>query len=118
MAACFFINWKLSLIGFALVPVLGVLQFITGKPIAKLGEKRSVAEGQADGIFMDLLGELGVIRIFKAEEDLTKKYEAQVNKSVKANVKSFQLEFLMNPLQVLMGYLPNIIILVVGSRWS
>lgn len=116
MTACFLINWKLSLIGFALVPILGVLQFITGKPIAKLGEKRSVAEGQANGIFMDLLGGLGVIRIFKAEEDLTKKYEAQVNQSVKANVKSFQLEFLMNPLQVLMGYLPNIIILIVGSR--
>ncbi|MDD6482624.1 MAG: hypothetical protein PUF65_10265, partial [Lachnospiraceae bacterium] len=33
-----------------------------------------------------------------------------------ANVKSFALEFIMNPLQLLMGYLPNIIILVVGSR--
>lgn len=116
MTACFFINWKLSLISFALVPILGVLQFITGKPIAKLGEKRSAAEGQSNGIFMDLLGGLGVIRIFKAEKGLTKKYEEQVAETVKANVKSFKLEFLMNPLQVLMGYLPNIIILVFGSR--
>lgn len=116
MAACFLIQFKLSLISFAMVPVLGFLQFMTGKPIAKLGERRSVAEGQANSVFMNLLGGLGVIRIFKAEKNLAAKYEKEVEKCVTANVKSFALEFLMYPLQMLMGYLPNIVILVVGSR--
>lgn len=116
MAACFLIQFKLSLISFAMVPVLGFLQFMTGKPIAKLGENRSVAEGQANSVFMNLLGGLGVIRIFKAEKNLAAKYEKEVEESVEANVKSFALEFLMYPLQMLMGYLPNIVILVVGSR--
>ena len=116
MVTCFIINVKLSLISFCLVPILGIMQFLTGKPIAKLGEKRSVAEGQANSIFIDLISGLGIIKTFKAEKNLSDKYEKQVKKTVDANVKSFAMEFILNPLQILMGYLPIIIILLVGSR--
>lgn len=116
MITCFIINVKLSVISFCLVPVLGIMQFLTGKPIAKLGEKRSVAEGQANSVFVDLISGLGIIKIFKAERNLSDKYEKQVKKTVDANVKSFAMEFVLNPLQILMGYLPMIIILVVGSK--
>lgn len=116
MVTCFVINVKLSLVSFCIVPILGILQFLTGKPIAKLGEKRSVAEGQANSVFVDLISGLGIIKIFKAEKSLSKKYEAQIKKTVDANVKSFALEFIMNPLQLLLGYLPIIIILWIGSK--
>lgn len=116
MTACFLINVKLTLIGFAIVPVLAVFQFLTGKPIARLGQKRSAAEGEANGLFMDMVGGLSLIKIFKAQKELSDKYDRQVAKTVSANVKSFALEFIMNPLQVLMGYLPNIIILIMGSH--
>ncbi len=116
MTACLLINWKLTLIGFAIVPVLAVFQFLTGKPIARLGQKRSVAEGEANGMFMDLVGGLSLIKIFRAEKGFSDKYGRQVEKTVSANVKSSALEFNMNPLQILMGYLPNIIILIVGRR--
>lgn len=117
MMVCFVINVKLSLISFCVVPVLAIFQFMTGKPIARLGEKRSVAEGQANSVFVDLISGLGIIKTFKAERSLAEKYETEVDKSVDANVKSFALEFIMNPLQILMGYLPQIIILVMGSRF-
>ena len=67
-----------------------------GKPIAKLCEKRSVAEGQASSVFVDLLNGLGIIKIFKTEKSLSNKYDDQVDKTVDANVKSFALEFIMN----------------------
>lgn len=116
MGACLWLNVKLTLIGFAIVPVLAVFQFLTGKPIARLGQRRSVAEGEANALFLDLVGGLSLIRIFKAQRELTAKYDRQVEKTVTANVKSFALEFIMNPLQILMGYLPAIIILIAGSR--
>ena len=74
MITCFIINVKLSIISFCLVPVLGIMQFLTGKPIAKLGEKRSVAEGQANSVFVDLISGLGIIKIFKAERNLSDKF--------------------------------------------
>lgn len=114
-AACFFIHVKLSLVSFGIVPVLAILQFLTGRPIAKLCEKRSAAEGQANSVFVDLIGGLGIIKSFRSEQHFSQKYNRQVDKTVAANVKSFSLEFLMYPLQILMGYLPNIITLVFGS---
>lgn len=116
MAACFLLHAKLTLIGFAIVPVLAFFQFLTGKPIARLGQRRSVAEGEANALFMDLMGGLSLIKIFRAEKEMSAKYDKQVEKTVSANVKSFAIEFIMNPLQIFMGYLPNIIILIVGSQ--
>lgn len=116
MTACFLIHAKLTLIGFAAVPVLAVFQFLTGKPIARLGQKRSAAEGEANSVFVDLAGGLPLIKIFRAEKEMSAKYEEQVEKTISANIKSFVLEFIMNPLQILMGYLPNLIILIAGSQ--
>lgn len=116
IAACFLIHAKLTLIGFAVVPVLAVFQFLTGKPIARLGRRRSAAEGEANAVFMDLAGGLSLIKIFRAEKGMSARYEEQVEKTVSANIKSFVLEFIMNPLQILMGYLPNLMILIAGSQ--
>lgn len=80
MMVCFVINVKLSLISFCVVPVLAIFQFMTGKPIARLGEKRSVAEGQANSVFVDLISGLGIIKTFKAERSLAEKYETEVDK--------------------------------------
>ena len=116
ISACFLIHAKLTLIGFAVVPVLAVFQFLTGKPIARLGQRRSAAEGEANAVFMDLAGGLSLIKIFRAEKEMSARYEEQVEKTVSANIKSFVLEFIMNPLQILMGYLPNLVILIAGSQ--
>ena len=116
MTACFLIHVKLTLAGFAIVPVLAVFQFLTGKPIARLGQRRSVAEGEANALFMDFAGGLSLIKIFRAEKEMSARYEKEVEKTVAANVKSFALEFILNPLQILMGYLPDMIILFVGSQ--
>ena len=105
MSACFLINRKMTLIGFAIVPVLAFFQFFTGKPVARLGQKRSVAEGEANGLFMDLVGGLSLIKIFRAEKDLSAKYGRQVKKTITANVKSFAIEFYWSQLVTVRTFL-------------
>ena len=114
-AVCFILNWKLSLISFCIIPVIGYLQFISGKPIASLGQKRSEAEGRVGAVFMDFIGGLSVSRAFGAEREIAKKYEAQVDESVKANEKSFVMEFILFPLQMLMNFAPMLCIAGLGS---
>ncbi len=53
MVICFVVNWKLSLISFCIIPIVGYFQFQSGKPIADPGNKRSVAEGKVSAVFMD-----------------------------------------------------------------
>ncbi len=114
-AVCFILNWKLSLISFCIIPVIGYLQFISGKPIASLEQKRSEAEGRVGAVFMDFIGGLSVSRAFGAEREIEKKYEAQVDESVKANEKSFVMEFILFPLQMLMNFAPMLCIAGLGS---
>jgi len=115
LIACFLVDWKISLISFIIIPIFAILQAKTGQPIAKLSRKRSEAEGQSISVFVDFLNGLTISKAFGLENAMYEKYEKSVDKSVKYNVKSFSIEFLMLPLQMLMGLFPQLVMLSVGS---
>lgn len=115
MVVCFIMNWKLSLISFCIIPIVGFLQFKSGKPIAGLGQKRSAAEGKVGAVFMDFLGGLSISKAFGMEREVSGKYGAAVDEAVKANVKSFRMEFILYPLQMLMNFAPMLCVTGVGA---
>lgn len=115
MIICFVLNWKLSLISFSILPIVGYLQFASGKPIAGLGQKRAIAEGRVSAAFMDFLGGLSISKAFGMEKEMTEKYDIEVDAAVKANTRSFAMEFVLFPLQMLMNFLPNLCITGVGA---
>lgn len=112
---CFLLQWKLSLISFSLMPVIAFLQFKSGKPIADLGYKRAEAEGRVSAVFMDFMGGLSISKAFGMEREMEKKYDLEVDQSVRANVKSFAMEFILYPLQILLNFLPVLCIMAVGT---
>lgn len=115
LAACIFVNWKLSLISFTAIPIFAYLQAKSGQPIAQLSRKRSEAEGKSMSVFVDFLNGLTISKAFGIEDAMYDKYEKSVDKSIKYNVKSFATEFLMLPLQIIMQILPQILMLAVGA---
>lgn len=112
---CFFLNWKLSLVTFIVIPVLAFVQFLLARPVAMLGEKRATADGKANAMFMDLIGGLTISKAFGLEETMSKKYKGRLDESVKANVKSFSLEFLILPINMILLLLPRVIEMAVGG---
>lgn len=112
---CFFLNWKLALVTFLVIPVLAFIQFLLARPVAMLGERRATADGKANAMFMDLIGGLTISKAFGLEEIMSKKYEEKLEESVNANVKSFSLEFLMLPIHMIMHFLPRVIEMAVGG---
>lgn len=115
MIVCFFMNWKLSLISFIVIPVLAFFQAQTGKPIAGLIKKRAEADGEASSIFVDLLNGLTISKAFGLEKEMCVRYGEKVDYSVKCSTKSFFIEFLMLPIQMALDFLPQIIIVSIGS---
>ena len=118
MVICFVVNWKLSLISFCIIPIVGYFQFQSGKPIADLGNKRSVAEGKVSAVFMDFLSGLSISKAFGMEREISKKYGEAVDESVTANVKSFRMEFILFPLQILMNLAPTLCITAIGTYYT
>ena len=64
---------------------------------------------------MDFLGGLSISKAFGMEQEVSRKYGAAVDEAVKANVKSFRMEFILFPLQMLMNFAPMLCITGVGA---
>ena len=115
LIACFIISWKLTIISFIIIPVFAFLQAKTGQPIVRLSRERAEAEGKSASIFVDFLNGLTISKAFGLENFMYERYRSSVEKTIKCNVKSFSIEFLMLPLQMLMEFIPQIIMLLLGT---
>lgn len=113
--ACFVVNWRLSVISFCLIPVIGGLQMLIGRPVARLTKKRAESEGRANAIFLDLLGGIAILKAFGIEKEMYQRHEREVDQAVEASKRSYMLEFILQPLQFLMSMLPMMLILATGS---
>jgi ABC-type multidrug transport system fused ATPase/permease subunit len=107
--ACCIVNLKLTIISVLVFPILGGLQMVFGRPIAKWSHIRSESEGNANAVFVDLLGGHKISKIFSSLEKNTEKYNNYVDKSINAGVKSFRLEFLLYPIQAMLSFVPYIV---------
>lgn len=112
---CFIINWKLSLISYAMIPLLAIFQKKTGKPIAKYSHLYAQAEGQAIGVSQNLLAGLAVAKAFNIEKETEEKFSYYIDQSVEAGKKSFAIEFVLLPLQISMSYITKFLILGFGG---
>ena len=114
LGVCIWLDWKLSLLSFTLIPLLGFLQGLTGKPIAALEKKRAEADGQAVALAANLIGGLAIAKAFHLGDSLKRKFDAHVDEAARVGVKSFMTEFAMNPLQTLMMFVPRLLITGMG----
>ena len=110
LAVCLLIDWKLSLLCFTVIPLLGWLQGQTGKPIADLIRQRSTADGEAMALATNLVGGLSVSKAFCLESAMKQRFDRLADESVRIGVRSFAYEFGLQPLQMLMGYLPQLVL--------
>jgi ABC-type multidrug transport system fused ATPase/permease subunit len=111
---CFFVNWKLSLISFTIIPLLVFLQSRTGIPIAKYSQRARAADGRAVAIANNLLGGHLIAKALLLGDEMQKRFDRAVQEAVTASQKSFVMEFVLLPLQYLMQFLPKIIIMAAG----
>ncbi len=115
LGACLWLNWKLSLICFTLIPLFGYLQAQTGKPIAGLTKMRSEADGRALAVASNLIGGMSIAKAFHLKRSMKEKFDAEVDTAVEVGVASFATEFGMYPFQNLMRFLPELLMLGIGG---
>lgn len=104
---CCILNWKLTLVSIASLPILIGLQIFIGKPIAKYSGIRWAAEGKANANLMDLINGHTVAKLYD-KKFLTSKFEENVDESTEAGKKSTALELGLYPIQSLISFIPYI----------
>lgn len=109
VTTCFILNWKLTLFSIVSLPILGALQVVLGKPIAKYSGQRAAADGKANSKFMDLISGHSIAKVFD-KNSLERSYQEKVNESTEMGKKSIALDLGLYPLQVLISFVPYIML--------
>lgn len=114
---CGFINLKVMLISYSIIPVIIIVQCLTAIPISKYEHIRTDAMGKANSVFIDMMHGMTVTKAFNAYNFVEKKHDQYIEVAKKAGVKSFQKEFIMFPLQLILSILPQLLCVAVGSYY-
>lgn len=113
--SCSFINLKVTLISYSVVPFIVVIQCVTAIPISKYEAIRTESMGKANAVFIDMINGMAVTKAFNAFRFVTNKHNEYLKTAEEAGVRSFYKEFIMFPLQLILSIGPQLLCVGVGA---
>ncbi len=114
---CACINVKVMLISYSIIPVIVLVQCVTAIPIAKFEHIRTNAMGNANAVFIDMIHGMTITKAFHANAFVERKHSEYIEAAKDAGVKSFQKEFIMFPLQLILSIMPQLLCVAVGAYY-
>ncbi len=109
------LSWKLTLSILLMMPILILINVITGKPIEKLMVNQKEALGKSSGLAMNILSQITSVKAFCLETILTNRYIKQLRKveQVESRIASKRASFSF--VGGLSSSLPYVVMMSVGS---
>lgn len=99
----FLISWKLTLVMFSIIPLIGVATFIYGKYIKKYTKQVQDSLAKATNVADESLGNMRTVRSFVAENKENKRYTERVFESYKFAKKRAIVEGLFANVSILLA---------------
>ena len=109
------LSWKLTSSILLMMPILILINVITGKPIEKLMVNQKEALGKSSGLAMNILSQITSVKAFCLETILTNRYIKQLRKveQVESRIASKRASFSF--VGGLSSSLPYVVMMSVGS---
>jgi ATP-binding cassette, subfamily B, bacterial len=85
------LNWRLTLLGLAVVPVIWIVSWRFSRSIRTAARQKRTREGAVASAVHENLSGLAVIQAFAQEEQERRRFHAQAYESLEANVESSRL---------------------------
>ncbi len=115
MAYLLYLNWMLTLISVAMIPVILVVSNIIGKPIGKKTTEYSEAMGKINTMNTEYIKGIEVVKAFHLQDRLMKKYTPEVENSVKKDTEVARSKAFINSLSGIVSILPFFITFGFGA---
>jgi len=109
------LNWKMTLISFAIIPITILIAFIISKPVERFTKKQQDLYGNTNAIFQDIISGISVIKVFKLERYFYKKFENSLLKSFSEGLKSAKVETLLEPVKTIIQLGPVLLVILTGG---
>jgi ABC-type multidrug transport system fused ATPase/permease subunit len=117
MTICFlfYIDWLLTLIIFAALPVTTALQWLYSRPIKKYRVANQDAVGALSSVVYDCFGGFETVKSLSLEDEMTARFEHAQARQLEAAVRENKVVAALTPLSGLGRYLPQFLLVLVGG---
>lgn len=110
-------NPKLTLIIFAYVPVISLLQWFMSKRIKRYRLKNLEAVASMTSVASDCFGAHETVKSLALEKDMLERFDSSQGKHVSAAVNEIRIDTWLRPFSLLCEWLPRITLMAVGGRY-
>ena len=115
LAYLLYLNWILTLISVAMIPVILVVSNIIGKPIGKKTTEYSEAMGKINTMNTEYIKGIEVVKAFHLNDRLMNKYKPEVENSVQKDTAVAKSKAFINSLSGIVSILPFFITFGFGA---
>jgi ABC-type bacteriocin/lantibiotic exporter with double-glycine peptidase domain len=111
----FVTNWALTLIVFAIVPVISMLQWFSSHLIRKYRKANQEAVGALSSVIFDCFGSFESVKSLSLEDEMRGRFETAQVKQVGAAIKETRVVAGLTVFSGIGRYLPQLVLLLVGG---
>jgi subfamily B ATP-binding cassette protein MsbA len=112
----FFINWKLALLAFIVLPVVAVPMVTVGKRLRKLSKSSQEMMADINSLLVETFIGVRIVRAFCAESKEVAKFRGQNQKYYKLAMKSIKRMLILGNATELVGVAMAILIIYISGR--
>jgi ATP-binding cassette subfamily B protein len=114
----FSIDWLMTLIAIAILPLSMVFMGMTIKLSQKHFKRQQDYLGHVNGQIEEVFGAQSVVRVFNAEERSLKKFEKDNDELYKSAWKSQFISGLMHPIMMFVGNISYVAVAIIGGYFA
>ncbi|WP_350344787.1 ABC transporter ATP-binding protein [Proteinivorax tanatarense] len=111
----FYLNWQLTLISSAVLPVLYIIMIQLGKPLGNYSKELQSELANINKTTQDTLGGVSVVKSFNLQSIIDKKYRKQVKASIDSGIKLDKRKTVLESLMIGLSFLPQLVTFGVGG---
>ncbi len=112
----FFINWKLALISFVLMPLISIPMVRVGKLLKKLSRKSQEKMADINSLLYETIIGTRIVKAFNMEDYEVKKFNRVNWEYYKIAIKSIKRMLILGPLTEFIGCLAGVFVFFWGGR--
>jgi len=111
----FTLNWKMTLICFAIIPVTIAVALFISKPVEKYTKRQQDLYGEVNTISQEVISGIAIIKSFLLKKHFYEKFKLSLDKSFLAGLKSAKIEVLLEPVKAVIKIGPVLTVFFVGG---
>ena len=111
----FSVNWLLTLMFFAVVPLTTALQWIYSKSIKKYRAANQNAVGKLSSVIYDCFGSFETVKSLTLEKEMSEQFADAQKRQYDAAVKETRVIAALTPISALGSFLPQFLLVTVGG---